>query len=155
MRLRSARPEDACAIASLWRKSIRTVCAPAYGFNEAVLGPWADEKTPECVAELIVCEEFFIVAEAEDCEIAGFFCGSFALNTFALYVAPERQRTGVGSRLFRCYENLARAEGKTSVTFHSSLNAVTFYQKFGAEICGETVLRPRPCVPMRKDLKRK
>lgn len=82
MRLRSVRPEDAPAVAALWRDSIRTVCAPAYGFDESVLGPWADEKTPECVKELMVCEEFFVIAE-EDGKPAGFFCGSFALDTFA------------------------------------------------------------------------
>ena len=142
MRLRTAQLADAEAIAALWRASIRITCAPAYGYDEAVIGPWAESKTAQTVAELIACEEFFLVA--------GFLCGSFALNTFALFVDPVRQHSGVGSRLFRCYENLARASGQRELSFHSSLNAVPFYEKQGAVIAGEPVTEPRPCIPMRK-----
>lgn len=151
MRLRPAVLEDAESVAALWRASIRGVCAPAYRFDEAVLTPWVDSKTPECVASLIRCEEFFLVAADAD-GIAGFICGTFALGTFALYVHPDRQRRGVGSRLFRAYENLARASGFRTISFHSTLNAVTFYQKMGARIDGGEIAGPRPAIPMRKEI---
>lgn len=149
MRLRTAQLADAEAIAALWRASIRITCAPAYGYDEAVIGPWAESKTAQTVAELIACEEFFLVAD-EGGVIAGFLCGSFSLNTFALFVDPVHQHGGVGTRLFRCYENLARASGQCELSFHSSLNAVPFYEKQGAVIAGEPVTEPRPCIPMRK-----
>ncbi|MBO5762251.1 MAG: GNAT family N-acetyltransferase [Lentisphaeria bacterium] len=149
MRLRAALLADAEAIAALWRASIRITCAPAYGFDETVIGPWADGKTAQTVAELIACEEFFLVAD-DNGTITGFLCGSFALNTFALFVDPAHLQRGIGSRLFRCYENLARISGRQELLFHSSLNAVPFYQKQGAVIAGDPVSAPRPCVPMRK-----
>lgn len=151
MHLRSAGEPDAVAVSEVWRSSIRTICAPAYRFDESVLVPWADSKTPECVSELIRCEEFFVVAE-EFSKICGFFCATFDLGSFALYVAPECQGQGIGSRLFRCYENLARASDRKVLSFHSTLNAVTFYQKLGAVISGEPLSKPRPCIPMRKEL---
>lgn len=149
MRLRTAQLADAEAIAALWRASIRITCAPAYGYDEAVLAPWAADKTPQTVAELIACEEFFLVAD-EGGTITGFLCGSFSLNTFALFVDPVHQHGGIGSRLFRCYENLARSSGLSELFFHSSLNAVPFYEKQGAVIAGDVITQPRPCIPMRK-----
>lgn len=151
MRLRGAKETDADALALLWQASIRELCAPAYQYNEALLAPWADAKTPECVRELIRIEEFFIVAEERE-KLQGFICGTFALSTFALFVAPDSIRNGVGTRLFRCYENLAKACGKKVLAFYSSLNAVPFYEKMGAEVCGDMIYRPRPCLPMRKEL---
>lgn len=152
MRLRTAQNSDAEAIAAIWRAAIRITCAPAYGFDETILSPWADDKTPERIRELIALEEFFLVADDAG-SVRGFICGTFALNTFALFVAPDAQRCGTGSRLFRCYERMAEAAGETQLIFHSSLNAVSFYQRMGAEIDGPVLQHPRPCIPMRKILK--
>lgn len=149
MRLRTAQLADAEAIAALWRASIRLICAPAYGYDETIIAPWAESKTAQTVAELIACEEFFLVADDHG-TITGFLCGSFALNTFALFVDPAYQQKGIGTRLFRCYENLARVSGVRELFFHSSLNAVRFYQRQGAVVAGEPVTEPRPCIPMRK-----
>ncbi len=149
MRLRSAQISDAEAVAAIWRASIRITCAPAYGFNKELLHSWADSKTPEKTALLIRSEEFFMVAE-DSAGICGFFCATFALGTFALFVKPACQRQGVGTRLFRCCLRLFAVQtGKTFFCFHSSLNAVPFYQRQGAVIAGEPVLEPYPCIPMK------
>ncbi len=148
MRLRSAQISDAEAVAAVWRASIRITCAPAYGFDEELLHSWADSKTPEKTALLIRSEEFFMVAE-DSTGICGFFCATFALGTFALFVKPECQRQGVGARLFRCCLRLFAAQtGEAVFRFHSSLNAVPFYQRQGAVIAGETEPEPYPCIPM-------
>ncbi len=149
LRLRTAQICDAEAVAALWHASLRITCAPAYGYDEMLLSEWADSKTAENVAALIHAEDIFMVAEREN-RICGFFCASFDLGTFALFVDPAYQGQGIGTRLFRCclkcYQTMT--ESCSVFRFHSSLNAVTFYRKLGAKIAGDTVSLPYPCVPM-------
>ena len=132
--LRTAREEDACQIAFVWQKSIREICGPAYPECPALIEQWASSKTVECVRESIENEEWFMVAETGEGEICGFFCCTFEIGSFALFVSPDCRRRGIGRRLFSCYERMARICGMSRLSFNSSRNAVSFYLNCGCTL---------------------
>ncbi len=155
-RYRPAEPADAAEISAVWQAAVRITCAPGYGNDENILRGWADSKTPETVALLIEVEDHFTVAEDET-GICGFYCATFSIGSFALYVRPDRQRMGIGARLFRSCVAMYMADadehrggkGKDVFRFYSSLNAVPFYRKQGAVIDGAPVSEPYPAIPMK------
>ena len=130
IRLRSALTDDVPDIAQIWQKSILQVCMPYYPECPDWVQQWADSKTPEAVAQLLAAEEFFVVAELHK-KICGFFCCSFQLGTFALFVNPDHLHAGIGKRLFSCYQRIAMECGIKQLSFDSSRNAVAFYEKCG------------------------
>jgi L-threonylcarbamoyladenylate synthase len=73
-----------------------------------------------------------VVAELHK-KICGFFCCSFQLGTFALFVNPEHLHAGIGKRLFSCYQRIAMECGIKQLSFDSSRNAVAFYEKCVSE----------------------
>ena len=75
----------------------------------------------------------------------------------AVYVHPRAVRRGVGARLLRTLEEIARAAGLSTLHLKSTLNAVTFYQRAGFRIEAQATHRISPdvelaCVGMRKEL---
>jgi len=149
IRLRTACPDDAPYIARLWKNSILVSCAEAYRFDLGYLKNWAASKTEEAVFRLMESEQWFITAERKKV-IAGFFCATFEIGSFALFVAPEQQGNGVGMRLFSCYERTARECGVSVLSFSSSKNAVSFYERCG---CVRTGYSDLYSVGMRKELR--
>jgi putative acetyltransferase len=74
-------------------------------------------------------------------------------------VHPRVVRHGVGTRLLRTLEELARAVGLSVLYFKSTLNAVPFYQRAGFRVEATATHRIAPevelaCVAMRKELAR-
>mgnify|MGYP001060885123 CR=1 FL=1 len=149
MRIRQAKESDAKILSELWQRSIRELCRECY--PPEIIEAWASDKTPRRIRELLRCEEFFFLAE-KDGHPAGFCCGSFSLGTLALYVCPDFTGAGVGKKLLHTLEALARFEGKKSLAFHSSLNAIGFYEKSGYSRCGEPIcFQGKKAIPVRKD----
>jgi len=75
--------------------------------------------------------EPFYVAELQS-QIVG-FAGLKRVKSEvdALFVAPEAGRAGLGVRLLRHVENVARELGFTKLTLNASLNSVAFYKAEG------------------------
>ena len=72
-----------------------------------------------------------------------------------LFVLPERQGTGVGSKLAEFAEQQARALGYDSIHLHSDPNSEQFYKKIGYQTYGyvKSKLIPGRTLPMmRKSL---
>lgn len=58
-----------------------------------------------------------------------------------LFVAPDRQGSGVGAELLGFVEQRARLEGYDTITLDSSLTAVSFYERKGYRRTGEQANR--------------
>jgi len=151
--IRPAKQED---LQSIWRvhtRAIKEVCKNHYSARE--IKAWAAVLKPARYRGSIEKGVFFVAVEDED--IVGF--GNLNRDTCeveAMYVDPDHLRRGVGMKILRNIETVARDCGLTTLRLTSSLNAVPFYQKAGFEPQKHTkYLLPFdkvPCVPMVKEL---
>jgi GNAT superfamily N-acetyltransferase len=74
------------------------------------------------------------------CEENGNILGTIGLEdnrVYTFFVAPDRQRSGVGRELLDFVEKRARKEGWKKLSVASSLTAVSFYRKMGYVRKGE------------------
>lgn len=70
----------------------------------------------------------------------GVIDGTVGLKTdtiYAFFVAPDRQKRGVGSRLLVFVEEMAKSSGVRKIKVDASLTAKTFYANHGYRIVGE------------------
>jgi GNAT superfamily N-acetyltransferase len=126
--IRRARDTDREAIWRVHSESIRGLCAGWYG--EAEIGIWVGRLTPEVYRGAIL-NRVVLVAE-QDGEMIGF--GQLDLDrgeVEAVYVVPGTVRRGVGSRLLRSLEEVARSRGLGRLRLCASLNAQAFYAARG------------------------
>jgi GNAT superfamily N-acetyltransferase len=127
--IRRATEEDAEAIGDVHRRSIRELCAALY--PPEVIEAWARPREPGHYSRRIRDKDFF-VAEDEGARLVGF--GVLSRETReveAVYVHPEVKRRGVGLKLLRTLEELARALGIETLRLNASLNGVPFYERAG------------------------
>lgn len=161
MQIRRAEPKDARGILEAHRRAVRELAAEAY--DSELLEVWAPPVDEERV-ESFVDSKFgegaepilFVAVEGE--RRYGF---SEVLPSeeylHAVYVDPDRARSGVGRSLLRRAEWAAVHEGAERLELDSSLNAVEFYEQHGYMRIEETVLRmgegmELPCVRMEKQV---
>jgi len=154
MTIRPATPDDADALCDLHVRSIRVLCAADYTPEQ--IEAWCRPKAPEKYRKAMTeGGETMFVAVGEGGSLAGFasFKGD---ELYAVYVAPESTRRGVGRRLLETVEVAARQAGTMRLRFRSTLTAVEFYLRCGYEKGEETVSRMSgveiPCVWMTKTL---
>jgi putative acetyltransferase len=156
--IREMRTEDARAFLETHHAAVRGVAANDY--PPEVIDAWAPGQiTDEAVA--------FVRANPEGelrlvAETGGRIVGVAALvatnaELRACYVAPEANRSGVGSALVRKLEQIAREWGLAFLQCDSSVTAAPFYESLGYETRerGEHVLangQRMACVKMRKAL---
>ena len=77
-------------------------------------------------------------------EEGGVVLGTIGLEgcrVYNLFVAPDRQGSGVGGELLDFVEQRARLEGCDTITLDSSLTAVSFYERKGYRRTGEQASR--------------
>jgi GNAT superfamily N-acetyltransferase len=126
--VRRARDTDREAIWRVHTASIRGLCAGWYGETE--IGVWVGRLTPDVYRGAIL-NRVMLVAE-QDGEMIGF--GQLDLDRAeveAVYVVPGTVRQGVGSRLLRSLEEVARSRGLGRLHLCASLNAEAFYAARG------------------------
>lgn len=124
--IRCARPEDAEAIARIFRES------------RAEAMPWLPVvHTPD---EDVAFFRGALGGEAFVYELDGAPAG-FAIvrddELTALYVAAESQSSGIGAALFRCAQQ-ARPDGFSFWVFRDNTRARRFYESHGARFLYET-----------------
>lgn len=124
--IRRATLDDAPAIAALIQRTLRVSNAADYSVAE--IGHVLALFTPGRVATRIERQDVF-VAEI-DGEIAA-TVGYEGGQLWALFVAPERQRLGLGSLLVRHIEDHARQHGDRQLGLSASLTGVDFYERLG------------------------
>jgi N-acetylglutamate synthase-like GNAT family acetyltransferase len=70
----------------------------------------------------------------------------------SVYVRPDRQHGGVGTRLMDVLENTARAQSVRTLSVQSSITAQPFYAKRGFKIVREGRFGEERTIVMSKDL---
>jgi GNAT superfamily N-acetyltransferase len=126
--IRAASPADLESIRSLHARCIDEVCSFEYDRDQiaAWLGALDSDRYPAMLATHHV-----IVAE-DGGTVVGFGMAdleSASLN--AIYVAPSRQREGIGSALVAAIEEAAGDAGTNRLDLNATLGAVSFYESLG------------------------
>ena len=89
--------------------------------------------TPQKIKALSLRRETFVY------ENNGEIYGTISLENdtiYSFFVAPDRQKEGVGTELLAYVEKLVRDRGKRRLLMAASVTAVSFYRKHGYEITG-------------------
>ena len=132
--LRPARPEDVDAVQRVHTEAIRSGAGDHY--PPEVVEVWVDAFNPESYPGNIQRMAFF-VAELPDGRIPGFLVLDLESGELeSLYVAPWACGYGLGSYLLGYGEELARNVGLSDLWLDASLNAVSFYGRYGWEEIG-------------------
>lgn len=124
--VRLAKKNDATAISSVVCDALR--CSNAKDYSETVIDRLLSNFTPQRIAEMMSRRTVF-VAIRNDQVIGTASLEQATVKT--VFVDPEHQRTGVGSRLMNAIEASAREAGLGSLTVASSLTAENFYTVLG------------------------
>ncbi|WP_421709581.1 GNAT family N-acetyltransferase [Algihabitans sp.] len=124
--IRLATKDDATAISSVVCNTLRR--SNAQDYSETVIDRLLNNFTPQCIAEMMSRRTVFVAISNDE------VIGTAALEQSTVktvFVAPEHQRKGIGSRLMKAVEASARSAGLGSLTIASSLTAERFYTTLG------------------------
>jgi putative acetyltransferase len=153
--LRSARDDDRKAIWGVHVEAIRELCAGWYAVEQIEL--WIGRLTPDSYRSAIL-NRVVVVAE-RDVDIVGFGQLDVARREIeAIYVVPALARQGLGSRLLRRLEEIARRQGAGRLGLCASLNAEAFYAAHAYRVVAREQQRLTdavvlPCIRMEKVLR--
>lgn len=143
--IRPATPDDAKAIAALIQRTLRVSNAADYSVDE-ITNVYAGFSAGQ-VRERMQRQDVFI-AELEDGNVIG-TVGYGGGELWALFVAPEHQRLGLGSALVAHVETHARNRGLRRLVLSASRTGIEFYEQLGYSQAG---LPHRGGWPMAKSL---
>lgn len=124
--IRRAAAADAEALSALIERTVVASNAPDY--EAAAIELLMKFATPAGVVERMAGRDCFVAVEA------GQVVGTISLGgdrLHQMFVAPERQKGGLGRRLVEYLEGHARAVGIGELRLHSSLTARGFYERLG------------------------
>ena len=130
-RIRRAHPKDVDDVHRIHSEAIRAGATDHY--SAETLDVWVDAFNRENFPRNLQRLEFFVALLPDDTP-GGFL--ALDLNTRevdSVYVAPWSQGSGLGSYLLGFAEELARQKGLSDVWLDASLNAVSFYARYGWE----------------------
>ena len=144
-RLRPLRDGDDVALLAIHIGAIMATSDEFYSLAER--DSWAHGLTEQAYARSRDAGETFVVA-TDDNDTAIGFCSWNRAAIIGLYVAADRQGTGIGSALLAHGEQALRDFAVTTSHIHSSLPAVGFYQSHGYRITGRTNHASRGGLPM-------
>ncbi|MGW8266820.1 MAG: GNAT family N-acetyltransferase [Longimicrobiales bacterium] len=134
MIVRRARPEDVERVHQVHTGAIRGGAGNHY--PPEVVDVWVDAFNPANFSRNIQRMEFF-VAELPAGRIAGFLALDLETRELdSLYVAPWANGFGLGSYFLGFAEEIARQAGLEDLWLDASLNAVSFYSRYGWEEIG-------------------
>jgi GNAT superfamily N-acetyltransferase len=135
--IRRAEPEDAEAVAALLVRSIREVCGPDYGHDEAILTAWCANKTPENMRRGILNPSNYWIVALEDEVIAGTALMGLNGEIHLCYLLPEYLGRGIAKAMLNDMLTFARTSGLQKVTLGSTRTAREFYKRNGFVERGE------------------
>jgi GNAT superfamily N-acetyltransferase len=128
IRLRRAKAEEAEAISRMIVRALKQSNARDYG-PAAIARMAADFSAPKIARHM---RERLVYVAVRGPAIAGTISLS-AERINSVFVDPSHQGRGIGLKMMRFVEALARRQGRERVCLSSSLTAVNFYRKLGYE----------------------
>ncbi len=126
--IRDARVDDCDALSELAYAS-----KASWGYDDAFMAACRDELTVR-PADL---ERVRVRVHVADAGLLDGFAGLEGDELIWLFVAPDRQRGGVGAALFADACALARANGITRLRVEADPFAAAFYERLGGALRGE------------------
>jgi GNAT superfamily N-acetyltransferase len=137
--VRRAAPDDAEAAVAVVRESITRLCVADHGNDPLTLESWLRNKTVETFVRWVASADNHIVVAELDSVIGGVASLHRSGEIQLCYVAPSRQRVGVGTALLGALEAVARARGLDKVVLTSTVGARSFYEHSGYSLSGPPV----------------
>ncbi|MBZ5709085.1 GNAT family N-acetyltransferase [Nannocystis pusilla] len=148
--IRLARSADLAAIAMVHAASVRALCAGHY--SPQTIEQWL-APSPGLYDRMLRSSTVYVAERAG--RVVAFAAVRLATREVrAMYVSPGVTGGGLGLRLMRRVERVARAVGIAELRLAATLNAVGFYERLGwRRDSARGGKRPaQRCVPMRKRL---
>jgi GNAT superfamily N-acetyltransferase len=124
--IRPATEDDAAAISALIRRTLRVSNAADYSVAE-INRVYAYFSIDGVGARIRRQDVFVAEIDSEIVATVGYEAGQL----WALFVAPERQRLGLGTMLVDYIESHARQRGARELGLSASLTGVDFYERLG------------------------
>lgn len=138
--LRPFRPDDAAAVADIFRTTIHTVNAADYTPEQRAV--WAPPEADAAHWGRRLAERYCLVAADAENNLLGFGDLSPTGGIDRLFVASTCIRQGVGSALLTALEAESRRLGTTVIEVDVSLTARPFFERHGYRIVTpQTVIR--------------
>ncbi len=137
--VRRAGPRDAEVAIAVVRDSITRLCVADHHDDPVTLAAWLRNKTVETFVGWVASADNHIVVAEVDAVIGGVASLHARGEIQLCYVAPSRQRVGVGTALLGALEAVARARGLHKVVLTSTVGARSFYEHSGYTPSGPPV----------------
>jgi GNAT superfamily N-acetyltransferase len=129
--IRTARAKDAVAACNVLRRSISECCTEDHRNDEAILGAWLGNKTPETVESWFMSPSGYSLVAITDNQLVGVAMLTRAGKIVLCYVAPEQRFTGIGKALLEALEAQAKQWGLATLQVVSTVTAKSFYLRNG------------------------
>jgi GNAT superfamily N-acetyltransferase len=137
--VRRAAPEDAEVAIAVVRESITRLCVADHENDPFTLEPWLGNKTADTFSRWIASPDNHIVVAELDSVIGGVASLHRTGEIQLCYVAPDRQRVGIGRALLVALEVQAEARGLHKLILNSTSGARSFYERNGYVPSGDPV----------------
>lgn len=129
MVIRTARAEDADALAQIYYDAVRIGAAPAY--SQAQRAGWATHR-PSAANWANRLDGLLTLVAGQDGLLTGFMSMRMSDGYLDLaFVTPDARRTGVAVALYDAIETRARAAKLSRVFSHASSMAKPFFERSG------------------------
>jgi GNAT superfamily N-acetyltransferase len=153
--VRRATPDDAEVAVAVVRESITRLCVADHQNDPLTLELWLRNKTPDNFALWIVNPDNHLVVAQLDSAIGGVACLHRSGEVRLCYVAPDRQRVGIGAALLGAVEAQARAWGLERLVLNSTTGARAFYERQGYTASGQPAcgIGRSVCFPYEKTIR--
>lgn len=139
MEIRRATRDDAPAIHDLHTRSVKGLWGTHY--SQTQIDGWIAGRSPEGYLPAISRGEVFVVDA--DTGLLGFGHAT-SDSVKAIFVDPDVAGTGVGSALLEHALACIGKQGACPIRLTSTLNAVSFYRRFGFRVTGERLIERGP-----------
>jgi GNAT superfamily N-acetyltransferase len=137
--VRRAVPEDAEVAIAVVRDSITRLCVADHRNDPSALEPWLRNKTADNFVRWVDSADNHVVVAEIDSVVGGVASLRGSGEIQLCYVAPDRQRLGIGTALLVALETQARASGMHKLVLNSTVVARPFYERRGFTPSGAPV----------------
>lgn len=137
--VRRAVPEDAEVAIAVVRESITRLCVADHQNDPVALEAWLRNKTADTFVRWVESADNHLVVAELDAAIGGVASLRGGREIQLCYVAPHRQRLGIGTALLVALETQARASGMHKLSLNSTAGARSFYERNGYTPSGAPV----------------